>query len=94
LTSKESSSPNYIADEPVKSNKKLNTKILLLAVGLLVVIMAFTGILNHMTFVDNYNKSLVNTYSVAGNELVRKIEYALKYGKSINNFYGMSDTLN
>ncbi|MTI83407.1 MAG: MFS transporter [Firmicutes bacterium] len=94
MTSKESSSRNYIADEPVKSNKKLSTKILLLAVGLLVVIMAFTGILNHMTFVDNYNKSLVNTYSVAGNELVRKIEYALKYGKSINNFYGMSDTLN
>ncbi|MCF8011120.1 MAG: MFS transporter [Clostridiales bacterium] len=74
--------------------EKASSKILLLAVLLLVVIMAFTGILNYMTFADSYNKSLVNTYSVAGNELVRKIEYALKYGKSIDNFYGMSDTLN
>jgi len=74
-------------------SEKTNIKMLLLAVILLVVIMAYTGILNYMTFVDNYNKSLVNTYSVAGNELVRKIEYALSYGKSIDNFYGMSDTL-
>ncbi|WP_459910764.1 MFS transporter [Desulfotomaculum defluvii] len=55
--------------------------------------MMYTGILNYMTFEDNYNKSLVNTYSIAGNELVRKIEYALHYGKSMENFYGMSDTL-
>lgn len=73
--------------------EKTSTKMLLLAMILLVVIMAYTGTLNFMTFMDNYNKSLVNTYSVVGNELVRKIEYALYYGKSIDNFYGMSDTL-
>jgi predicted MFS family arabinose efflux permease len=84
--------PDHI-DKITKPTKKAGSKILLLAVGLLIVIMAFTGVLNHMTFVDNYNKSLVNTYSVAGNELVRKIEYALNYGKSIDNFYGMSETL-
>lgn len=68
-------------------------RVLLLGVILLVVIMAFTGILNYMTFTDNYNRSLVNTYSVAGNELVKKIEYAVRYGKPIDNFYGMNDTL-
>ncbi len=88
------SCPNHEAGNYTLSTKKTSKKMLLLSVLLLVVIMAFTGSLNYMTFVDNYNKSLVNTYFVAGNELVRKIEYALNYGKSINNFYGMSDTLN
>ena len=64
-----------------------------MALGLLVVIMAFTGLVNYMTFADNYNDSLVNTYAVAGNETVRKIEYALRYGKPIDNYYGMNDTL-
>jgi hypothetical protein len=86
-------SQNHQPGNPAAATKKESIKILLLAVILLVVIMAYTGVLNFMTFAENYNKSLVNTYSVAGNELVRKIEYALYYGKSIDNFYGMSDTL-
>ncbi|MEG6520664.1 MFS transporter [Desulfotomaculum sp. 1211_IL3151] len=77
----------------VSTTDKARIKILLLALTLLVVIMTYTGILNYMTYADNYKKSLVTTYSVAGNELVRKIEYALYYGKSLENFYGMSDTL-
>ncbi|WP_347489128.1 MFS transporter [Desulfoscipio sp. XC116] len=85
---------NYRAGHSTAPTEKANAKMLLLAVILLVIIMAYTGTLNYMTFVDNYNKSLVNTYSIAGDELVRKIEYALHYGKSIDNFYGMSDTLN
>ncbi|MDD3853384.1 MAG: MFS transporter [Syntrophomonadaceae bacterium] len=73
--------------------KEIRRTVLLMAVVLLVVIMTFTGFVNYMTFADNYNKSLANTYSVAGNEIVRKIEYSLLYGKPINNFYGMNDTL-
>ncbi|MDD3364682.1 MAG: MFS transporter [Syntrophomonas sp.] len=68
--------------------------ILIMAFGLLLVIMSFTGFVNYMTFAQNYNNSLVSTYSVAGNEIARKIEYALHYGKPINNFYGMHETLN
>lgn len=74
--------------------RKAHHKILVLAIGLLVVIMSFTGFVNYMTFADNYNTSLVNTYSVAGKELVKKIEFALRYGKPIDNYYGMNDTLN
>lgn len=72
----------------------LRRKMLIMAFGLLLVIMSFTGFVNYMTFADNYNKSLANTYSVAGNELVRKIEYSLHYGKPIDNYYGMNETLN
>lgn len=74
--------------------KGMRRKVLIMAFGLLLIIMSFTGFVNFMTFADNYNKSLVNTYSVAGNELVRKIEYSLHYGKPIDNFYGMNETLN
>ncbi len=88
-----SSHQDYQAGNSSVPTEKANTKMLLLAVILLVVIMAYTGILNYMTFMGDFNKCLVNTYSVAGNELVRKIEYALSYGKPIDNFYGMSDTL-
>ncbi|MTI81356.1 MAG: MFS transporter [Firmicutes bacterium] len=78
----------------INSIKNVRYKILTMAFLLLVIIMSFSGMVNYMTFASNYNNSLVNTYAVAGNELVRKIEYALSYGKPINNYYGMNDTLN
>jgi predicted MFS family arabinose efflux permease len=78
----------------VPNKKGVRYKVLAVAFALLIVIMLFTGFVNYMTFTTNYNNSLVSTYSVAGNELVRKIEYALRYGKPIDNFYGMNDTLN
>jgi predicted MFS family arabinose efflux permease len=76
------------------TNKNARFKVLLMAFSLLIIIMSFTGFVNYMTFADNYNNSLASTYSVAGNELVRKIEYALLYGKPIENYYGMNETLN
>lgn len=72
---------------------EVRRKVLITALGLLIIIMVFTGFLNYMTFADNYNNALVNTYAVAGNESVRKIEYALHYGKPIDNYYGMNVTL-
>lgn len=74
--------------------RRIRRKVLIIAFGLLMAIMSFTGFVNYMTFASNYNHALVSTYSVAGNELVRKIEYALGYGKPIDNYYGMQDTLN
>ena len=54
--------------------KSVRYKVLIMAFVLLIAIMAFTGFLNYMTFADNYNNALVNTYAVAGNESVRKSE--------------------
>ncbi|TYQ18178.1 UNVERIFIED_CONTAM: putative MFS family arabinose efflux permease [Acetivibrio alkalicellulosi] len=68
-------------------------KVYVLVAFLLLVIMTFSGLINYMTFTDNYNRVLTSTYSVAGQELVRNIEYALFYGKPIDNYYGMNDTL-
>ena len=80
-------------DNATDYKKGIRQKVIIMAFFLSIIIMSFTGLLNYMTFADNYNNSLINTYSVAGNELVRKIEYALFYGKPINNYYGMNDTL-
>lgn len=81
--------------KPLMGNeeRKIRRKVLAIALGLLIAIMSFTGFVNYMTFAANYNQALVRTYSVAGDELVRKIEYALGYGKPIDNYYGMQDTL-
>lgn len=37
--------------------------------------------------------SLVGSYTVAGGECRRKIEYAVKYGKPLENFYGIKELL-
>jgi predicted MFS family arabinose efflux permease len=68
-------------------------KVLIIASSLLLIIMSFTGFINYMTLASNYNHALVNTYAVAGNELVKQIEYALNYGKPMDNYYGMQDIL-
>ncbi|QGT99858.1 hypothetical protein SYNTR_1265 [Candidatus Syntrophocurvum alkaliphilum] len=82
----------------MKNNKADNLnfaryKVLLVVFGLIVIIMSFTGFVNYISFANNYNESLAKTYAVAGNEKVREIEYALKYGKPIDNFFGMHETL-
>lgn len=59
----------------------------------LIVVLAFTGGLNIAAFKKNYTNSLVRSYTVVGGETVRKIEYAVKYGKPLSNFFGMKELL-
>jgi predicted MFS family arabinose efflux permease len=57
------------------------------------IVLGFTGGLNIASFKKNYTNSLVAGYSVVGNEYVRNIEYALKYGKPLTNFFGLQELL-
>lgn len=59
----------------------------------LIAVLGFTAALNIGSFKKNYTNSLVGSYSVAGGEAVRKIEYAVKYGKPLTNFFGMKEIL-
>ncbi|MGE5372914.1 MAG: MFS transporter [Solirubrobacterales bacterium] len=69
-------------------------KILFLSVIIQVVlVLGFTGALNVSSFKANYTKSLVASFAVAGSDTVRNIEYAVKYGKPLDNFYGMEKLL-
>ncbi|MEI7025495.1 MFS transporter [Paenibacillus sp. y28] len=60
---------------------------------LILVVLGFTGGLNIASFKQNYTGSLVSSYAVSGGETVRKIEYAVKYGKPLSNFYGIEELL-
>ncbi|MDD4801900.1 MAG: MFS transporter [Syntrophomonas sp.] len=60
---------------------------------LLILVLGFTGALNISSFKNSYTDSLVSSYAVAGSDGVRNIEYAIKYGKPIENFNDMEKIL-
>ena len=60
---------------------------------LLIIVLGFTGALNIMSFQENYSESLISSYTVLGGETVGKIEYAIKYGKPLDSFWGMDKLL-
>jgi len=60
---------------------------------LLILVLGFTGALNISSFKSSYTDSLVSSYAVAGSDGVRNIEYALKYGKPLDNFNDMEKIL-
>ncbi|MDX9871704.1 MAG: MFS transporter [Clostridia bacterium] len=75
------------------TQKRARRKLVVLAAILLAVTMAFTGMLNYLAFTDNYRQSQVQSFAVAGKGTVSKIEAALRYGKPLENFYGMTEIL-
>lgn len=66
---------------------------ILSSILLLIIVMVFTGGLNIVSFEKNFTNSMVSGMAVSGGETVRKIEYAVKYGKPLDNFYGMQALL-
>ncbi len=72
-------------------------QIRLVVLAATVVVMAFvfgiTSWLNIASFKKNYTESLMAGYTVVGSEPVRNVEYALKYGKPLANFFGIEKIL-
>jgi len=75
--------------------KHLKTRflVLMVSVSLVIIVLGFAGAIDIASFKKNYTESIVASYRVAGTEPVRKIEYAVKYGKPLTNFYGMQELL-
>lgn len=73
--------------------RKESIAFIVFAVALIAVVLAFTGALIIFSFQQNYLNSLVTSYYVNGNDVMRKIEYSLRYGKSLENFYGIESVL-
>lgn len=63
------------------------------SLALVVVVLLFSAFLNISAFRNNYASSLVGSYSVVGGEARRQIEYALRYGKSLDNFANIETIL-
>lgn len=72
---------------------RIRISILFVSICLVVTVLGFAGGIDIASFKKNYTESLVASYRVAGTEPVRKIEYAVKYGKPLTNFYGMRELL-
>lgn len=73
--------------------KETRRAFIIVSILLVIIVLAFTGSLNAASFKKMYTNSLVASYSVVGTEYVRKIEYAVKYGKSLANFFGLTELL-
>lgn len=75
--------------------KLKNIRIIFLSTTIvtILIVLSFSGVLNITSFKKNYTESLVTSYKVAGGEVVRKIEYAVKYGKKLDDFYGIKNLL-
>jgi len=49
--------------------------------------------LNISALRQNYDASIKSTYNVIGREAVRLMEYSIKYGKPLKNYFGMNELL-
>ncbi|MGM0379458.1 MAG: MFS transporter [Bacillota bacterium] len=76
------------------ANKKTRYILIVSVITTIVLSLLFTGWLNITSFSKNYTQSLIRGYTISAQETVKKIEYGLKYGKSLNSFYGMKELLN
>ncbi|MGM0380188.1 MAG: MFS transporter [Bacillota bacterium] len=76
------------------NNKKLRYILIISAIFTIVLSLAFTGWLNITSFIQNYRESLIRGYTIEAQETVKKIEYGVEYGKSLNRFHGMDELLN
>lgn len=75
------------------NDRKVKSTFIIDSTLLILIVLIFTGGLNIASFKENYTESVVSSYAVAGGESVRNIEYAVKYGKPLDNFFGIETTL-
>lgn len=75
------------------NRQKAYKALILVSILLVVIVTGFTCGLNSDSFKSNYTNSLIASYSVVASQYVGKIEYALKYGKPLANFHGLTEML-
>lgn len=73
--------------------RKIQLATLLASLFVLAIVLVFNAWLTMTALKKNYVSSLIGSYTVAGSECRRKIEYAVRYGKPLENFYGMRELL-
>lgn len=71
----------------------LRLELLIGSLAILVLAQAFNGGLSLATLDTLSTRSIVSSARVVGNDLALKLEGAVRYGKSLESFYGMSQVL-
>ncbi len=71
----------------------MKKKIIFLAVVNLALagLIILSSVLNGTAFKENYTQSIANSYAIVSKGVVQKLEYSLRYGKTLDNFYGIED---
>jgi len=54
-------------------------------------LLALTSVLNIVSFNNNFTQSTAVNNAIVTSGVVNKLEYSLKYGKSLQNYYGIED---
>lgn len=75
------------------SPTKLRALFIASSLLILALALAFGAILSTGSFTRSLTESYASSYVLNGGESVRKIEYALKYGKQLDNFFGIQGIL-
>ena len=75
------------------SLNKIRGTLLVTSMVLIMIVLGLTGAINMVTFYNSYKESLAASYQVFAEQKVRNIEYAVRYGKTISNFYGIEGLL-
>lgn len=57
------------------------------------VVFSFIGFIKVSSIQTAYTESVINSYNVVAKETANKIQYAVKYGKVLQKFYGINDLL-
>jgi len=73
---------------------KSKTKLLIIICVIISASIGLISILNYMSFRKNHMESFARSNAVACIGVANKIEYAVKYGKPLSNFYGIQDIFN
>lgn len=73
--------------------KGIFSRVVAISMVLIVLILGLNGWLTMVSLKKSYGDSVAANYAVAGAEARRVIEYAVRYGKPLENFYGMGEIL-
>jgi MFS family permease len=73
--------------------RKVRFVFIIITLIFITVSLGLAGTMNVASFKTAYTKSILSSYTVAGAETVKKIEYAVRYGKPLTNYLGMEQIL-
>lgn len=73
----------------MKHNRKRNALFILIICLTLSVLLGLSSVLNIVSFRNTYVEATASSSAIVASSTVNKIEYTLKYGKSLDNYYGI-----
>jgi predicted MFS family arabinose efflux permease len=75
------------------SEKLLRKRLFLASLVLMVLILSITALMNINSFEEQFVEAQTVSFAVKGSDFVNSTQYALRYGKELDNFYGMHSLL-